>query len=174
MLSGKVKKTKTGKDSGKSSEKSSKKDKASSKGSRKKAKVDTRPTFIGIPEEMILEILKQRISLFRTGVVIESLLSIFLKQPLLALTTVLKAIGNVQYISCIILSHTYEENRIYKENLKKLEEKRAIEEREALLRKACETDLDVSELTPEQHEAIREFVLKERKLKTLAKREALK
>lgn len=52
---------------------------------------------------------------FSKGVIIESLESNIIKQPLTILNMILRGVGNIQYIHCIILSVTYDDYLAQKE-----------------------------------------------------------
>ncbi|GJQ69846.1 hypothetical protein Trydic_g22394 [Trypoxylus dichotomus] len=65
----------------------------SSRGSTAKAKVDKRPTLIGISEDLLFEIVASQLALYDKGVIIESLNSIIVKKPMMVLNMLLKAIA---------------------------------------------------------------------------------
>lgn len=132
-------------------------------------------TFLGIHEDLLQEILKQRLSHFRTGLVIESLNSIFLRQPILALISLLKGIGNVRYIHCIILSFNYEESEVLRQTMEQEVDAAAIREKTAKLDMYSEMDVDeIAKLPFVDYALYKEEVVNKRKLESLERKEALK
>lgn len=181
--SGKAKERKKSKDSKKSSKssrsskpkrgKTKKSDDKSSKAS-KKAKIKNPEIFMKLSEEFFYEIVKLKLQTCTT-LVIESLDSIFIRRPLLALNAILKGIGNVKYIHFFLLTYTFDQCKIYENNKqqfvledKLLKEKNKIQEI---------TDMSQEEyllLSDEDKKLYKETILNERKRKSLERREALK
>lgn len=141
----------------------------------KKKKPDIRPTFLGISEDLLFEILKNRLTAFKTGIVIESLNSVFIKLPVLALTTILRAIGNVRYMHCIILSFSYANYLIFEEAMQKAAQEKMLQDTEMLLNEILEmTPEAFNNLSTDKLEVFREHTLMQRKLHLKERREALK
>lgn len=67
------------------------------------------PSLLNVPSEVYCNVLKVKIqSMPKTGFIIESLESIFLKTPLGALNGLYYGFGNAKYIHLIILYYSYE------------------------------------------------------------------
>lgn len=181
ILSGKEKKapTKAATSSARSSASKRSSDKTSStKGSKsaRKEKVRKQPeVFMDLPLDLIIEILKEKFKEFRIGAIIESLYSSVLRNPSTAMSVLLTSLGNARYIHFVLFSFTYNDYCVYKEHLKQLEATKKIEESKKLLQRIKQMEADeYEELPVELRELYRENVLKERKLASIAKREALK
>lgn len=187
LLSGKVAKPKSsgkgkkGKGSAKSSSKGSKKSKDSkkskgskeSKGKKKKAK-PLLPTLKGIPEDLLYEILQQKLATFETGVVIESLNSKFMNRPFMVLNNLLKAIGNVRHIQFIVLSFTLQEYIAREAELKIIQEIHDKEAKEETLYKFSVMSSDeICQLSPEEYIIFKEYLLN-RKQRSLLLQETVK
>lgn len=131
-------------------------------------------TFLDIPLDLLQNILSESLD-NKTGAVIESLNSKFIRRPVLALNAILRAVKNIQYIHFILLSYTFDEYCEYNTKLKQLEEQRNEEEKNNILSKITEMTADDYENLPEEHKSLyQEYVLKQRKLNTLKKREELR
>lgn len=161
--------------SGKSKSKKTKKSKSSKSGKSKKAKAPKDPeTFMKLPEELFYEIVKYKIQNFG-AIVVESLKSVFLRRPLLALNSILRGVGNVRYIHFYLLSYTFEQCKIYEDNKKRIEE----EEDSARLAYRI---LEILHMDQEEYEALSEedkllfkqSILVQRKQQSLERKLALK
>lgn len=182
ILSGKVKKPPaTSKPKSKDSARSksstpSKSDssKSSKKGKKDKAKKEP-DVFMDLPVELITEVLTQKVKEFRVGVVIESLNSIILRKPEIALNVVLTSLGNARYIHFVLFSYTYEDYSAYNANMRLLAQQKKEEEIAKVL--AAIDDMGTEEflsLPLEYREIYKEKVLRERKLQSQQKKEALR
>lgn len=157
-----------------SSKKSSKGEKKDKKGKKGKKKREMKETFLDISLDTFVDIINAKLEEFVTGIIIESLNSNFIRQPLLAMNLLLKSAKNMRYIHFVLLSYTFEDYRTYEENLKKLQQQRELQKQADMLQKI--TDMDSSEYSdiPEEYlEVYRKMVLLERKKNSLRKREAL-
>lgn len=73
-----------------------------------KSATKTYNTFLNIPPEVIFNLLRIKIqNLQIRGLIIESLESVFLKQPLSALNGLLYAFGNAKHIQVVILRYAF-------------------------------------------------------------------
>lgn len=164
-------KSKGSKSSSKKSSKGEKKDKKDKKGKKKREMKDT---FLDIPLDTFVDIINAKLEEFVTGIIIESLDSNFIRQPLLAMNLVLKSAKNMRYIHFVILSYTFENYRTYEENVKKLEQQRKLQEQAEMLQKITDMDSDEYSNIPKEYlEMYRKMVLQERKKNSVRKRERL-
>lgn len=178
ILSGKEKKAPSKKQKGSStrsnaSKKSSTSGKTSSKGSKKKGKGKREPdVFMDLSLDLVADVLKEKLKEFRIGVVIESLNSIILRVPSVALHILLNSIGYARYIHFILFSFTYSDHCAYKEYLKKIKETERLEEIKKVIENVNDMGADeFANLPTEIQEIYKEKVLKERKLASQTKKE---
>ncbi|KAK5646871.1 hypothetical protein RI129_005335 [Pyrocoelia pectoralis] len=141
----------------------------------KKAPEQNSNTFLGIKEDLLLDIIRQKLCSCKTGVIFETLHSIFIKNPVQSVTFLLKAIGNVRYIHCFILSLDYPQNYSFEKNQKEAREETEVLERNTKLSKILELDTEeLVNLSPEDYKLYSTYFLKERREQTSRKRETLR
>lgn len=156
----------------KTSEKSS--SKSSKKG--KKEKVKREPdVLMDLPVDLITEVLVEKLKEFRVGVIFESLNSIILRKPAIALNVLLNSLGNARYIHFVLFSYTYNDYCEYQAYVKEMEEQRKAEEIKRMLDSINEMGADEFSNVPEGYREIyRQNVLKARKMHSEMKKAALR
>lgn len=193
ILSGKEKKPKSKEKKGSAKSSASVKSKKSSKGSakekkssksgsskgskkEKKEKKKKEPeVFMNLQTDLIKEVLQCKLKEFRIGIVMESLNSSILRKPSIALSVVLNSLGNVRHIQFFLFSYTYEDYCAFRNNVQQLQNFKNEQDIKNILDIINEIGADdYLKLSPEFLNIYRERVLRERKLKTALKREALK
>ncbi|KAK4880159.1 hypothetical protein RN001_008305 [Aquatica leii] len=141
---------------------------AEKKDLKKEKKPVEKNTFLGIPEEAIFDLLKLKLASFNDGVIIESLYSTFILEPYLALFMLLKAIGNVRYLHCIILSYNYEQFAIFEKKVRLQQQEENAKNREEKLERMIEMEPDeLSKLSADDYNL---FVTEKRLLELRVRR----
>lgn len=153
-------------------------EKSSSKGSKKgkKEKVKKEPeVFMDLSLDLVTEVLVERFKEFRVGVIVESLNSVILRKPTIAFNVVLNSLGNARYIHFVLFAYTYDDYCAHKTCVKQMEELKKAEEIKRMLESISEMGADDFLNLPEDYrELYRQNVLKERKMKSEMKKEALR
>lgn len=145
----------------------------SSKAGKGKKLKDTE-TFMNLSEDLFNEIVKAKLQTL-DAVVIESLNSVFLRRPLLALNGVLKGIGNVKYIHFILLTYTFDQYKTFADALVLEQQQEAARSTQARIDKMLSmTAEEYEQLSEEDKLLFKEAVLVERKLKSVERKAALK
>ncbi|KAI4465642.1 dlec1 deleted in lung and esophageal cancer 1 [Holotrichia oblita] len=174
--SGKGSKGKEKKEKGEKKKDKAKKGSAATESTKSsaKVKVDKRPTLIGISEELLFEIVQSQLVTFRKGVIIESLQSNIIKKPTTLLNMLLRGLGNIQYIHCIILSFTYNDYLAQKEMEMHQSKLKAIEDKFNKIDEILDmNDENYRQLSTEDMQLFKQEVLLSRKLNSLRKHEEL-
>ncbi|XP_044750410.1 hydrocephalus-inducing protein homolog [Coccinella septempunctata] len=125
---------------------------ASSKMSRRTLSINTADTFQGIPEEMIIQILSDRIDQI-DRMILESLESIFLPNVQVALRCFLKAAKDISCVYFVFFTCTLEEHTALETEEENKNAAREANRRQALRKKLLELD-DYTSLTEEEKEIL--------------------
>ncbi|KAF5288916.1 hypothetical protein FQA39_LY03795 [Lamprigera yunnana] len=127
-------------------------------------------TFLGIHEDLFQDVIKTKLSTLKMGVVIESLNSTFLLEPVVSLQIILKALGNARYIHCIIFSFSYEEYLIFNQKNDVEEEQKILREKDEKLQQMIDMELEeLITVSPEDYQLLRRLL--ELNLKTVGAKE---
>lgn len=162
------------KKSSKASKSTKKKSKKSSGGSSKTSKKLKDPEiFMKLPEDFFNEIVKLKLQTY-DALVIESLDSIFIRRPLLALNAILKGTGNIKYVHFFLLTYTFEQCKAYEDKKKQSELDDITFKKQNRIKEIMKmSQEEYLQLTEDDKKLFKEVILSERKQKSLARKMAL-
>lgn len=116
---------------------------------------------------MLEDALKYTLAKYTSGFLIDDLNSIFLKKPLQALMSLLRAIGNTKYIQCVIIYNSFEQQNAYLDLLQEFELKKEEERKSQKLKYFDEiTEQEFEKLSEEDLALYKNVYLAERKERT--------
>ena len=134
---------------------------------KKKPRETNTLTFLNIPEELYFEVLRAKLEEYTRGVVIASLNSIFLNSPIMVLKFLLREIGNILFLQCILFSYTYKDFISYQEHMCLEKIKKDTNRMQEILNM---DDLEYDTLNPTEMKMFKNIILKSRKIKILERK----
>lgn len=143
----------------------------SAKGGKEPSLHDPWPEFfLNIDEEILASLFRRVIEQYNSGFIIETLDSLFVRQPVLALKFILSSVGSIRYIHCILFSYSSQQYNSYNAKLKLLQEENAKNLKQERVDLINYMDADAFEkLNAEDLKLFKEYVLEPRKQKRAEK-----